>query len=84
MAEEGKNKVAKSLLDMQPTAILELFRVFPDRINKPTLFLGFHGGANFNKSIVWQYELDEDSFVGLVEVGSFQRDDPRLEISSII
>ncbi len=54
MAEEGKNKVAKSLLDMQPTAILELFRVFPDRINKPTLFLGFHGGANFNKSIVWQ------------------------------
>ncbi len=54
MAAEGKNKVASSLLDLQPTAILELFRVFPDRINKPTLFLGFHGGVVYDKSIVWQ------------------------------
>lgn len=54
MAAEGKNKVASSLLDLQPTAILELFRIFPDRINKPTLFLGFHGGAVYEKSIVWQ------------------------------
>ena len=54
MAEEGRNKVASSLLDLQPTAVLELFRIFPDRINKPSLFLGFHGGSIFNKSIVWQ------------------------------
>ena len=54
MAEEGKNKVAESLLDLQPTAILELFRVFPDKVNKPTLFLGFHGGSIFDKSITWQ------------------------------
>eukprot|EP01043_Picozoa_sp_COSAG02_P043621 COSAG02_NODE_3816_length_6190_cov_8.015104_2_plen_722_part_00 len=54
MAAEGKNKVASSLLDLQPTAILELFRVYPDRINKPTLFLGFHGGSVYEKSIVWQ------------------------------
>jgi lambda family phage minor tail protein L len=54
MAAEGKNKVASSLLDLQPTAILELFRVYPDRINKPNLYLGFHGGALFDKAIVWQ------------------------------
>ena len=54
MAEEGKNKVASSLLDLQPTAVLELFRIFPDRINKPSLFLGFHGGSIFSESIVWQ------------------------------
>ena len=54
MAEEGKNKVAESLLDLQPTAILELFRIFPDKVNKPTLFLGFHGGTVFNKSLTWQ------------------------------
>ena len=54
MAAEGKNKVARSLLDLQPTAILELFRVFPDKIKKPTLFLGFHGGSVYEKSIVWQ------------------------------
>ncbi len=33
MAAEGQNKVATSLLDLQPTAVLELFKVFPDRIN---------------------------------------------------
>ena len=54
MAAEGKNKVAQSLLDLQPTAVLELFRVFPDRVNLPNLFLGFHGGSNFDKSITWQ------------------------------
>ena len=54
MAAEGKNKVALSLLDLQPTAVLELFRVFPDRVNLPNLFLGFHGGSNFDKSITWQ------------------------------
>tara|TARA_R110000824_G_scaffold197377_1_gene380780 strand:+ start:991 stop:3249 length:2259 start_codon:yes stop_codon:yes gene_type:complete len=54
MADEGKNKVAQSLVDMQPTAVLELFRIFPDKINHPTLFLGFHGGSLFNQSITWQ------------------------------
>ena len=54
MAAEGKNKVASSLLDLQPTAVLELFRVYPDRIKKPTLFLGFHGGTVYENSIVWQ------------------------------
>ena len=54
MAEEGKNKVARSLLDLQPTALLELFRVYPDRINNPTVWLGFHGGAVYSESIQWQ------------------------------
>jgi len=54
MAVEGKNKVAQSLVDLQPTAVLQLFRIFPDKINQPTLFLGFHGGSEFDKSITWQ------------------------------
>ena len=54
MAEEGKNKVARSLLDLQPTAILEIFRIYPDRVNQPNLFMGFHGGAIYSESIVWQ------------------------------
>ena len=54
MAEEGKNKVARSLLDLQPTALLELFRVYPDRVNKPNQWLGFHGGAIYSESILWQ------------------------------
>ena len=54
MAEEGKNKVARSLLDLQPTAILEMFRVYPDRINKPDQWLGFHGGSIYSDCITWQ------------------------------
>jgi lambda family phage minor tail protein L len=54
MAAEGKNKVASSLLDLQSTAILEMYKIFPDRINKPTLFIGIHGGSVFDKAIVWQ------------------------------
>ena len=54
MAAEGKNEVASSLLDLQPSAVLELFRVYPDKINKPNLFLGFHGGALYDKSLIWQ------------------------------
>ena len=54
MAEEGKNKVARSLSDLQPTAILEMFRVYPDRINKPDSWLGFHGGSIYSDCITWQ------------------------------
>ena len=54
MAEEGKNKVARSLLDLQPTALLEMFRVYPDRVNKPNEWLGFHGGSIYSECITWQ------------------------------
>ena len=54
MAEEGKNKVASSLLDLQPTAVLDFYQIYPDRVNLPTLFIGFHGGAVFSKSVIWQ------------------------------
>jgi lambda family phage minor tail protein L len=54
MAEEGKNKVARSLLDLQPTALLEMFRVYPDRVNRPNEWLGFHGGSIYSESILWQ------------------------------
>ena len=54
MAAEGKNKVASSLLDLQPTAVLELFQIYPDRLDKPNLFMGFHGGALYDNSLLWQ------------------------------
>ena len=54
MADEGKNKAAKSLLDLQPTAILELFKVYPDYQNVPDKFFTFHGGSNFSNNIIWQ------------------------------
>jgi len=85
MAGEGKNKVATSLLDLQPTAVLELFKIFPDRINKPTLFLGFHGGTLYDKSLVWQgvqylpLAIETDGFDILAD-GQLAR--PKIKVSN--
>jgi lambda family phage minor tail protein L len=54
MAVEGKNEVARSLLDLQPTAILELYKLFPDTVGSPSTFLSFHGGSVFGNNIIWQ------------------------------
>lgn len=54
MAGEGANKVAQSLLDLQPTAILELFTFLPDPLNEPTRTFNFHGGTLYDKSLTWQ------------------------------
>jgi len=54
MAAEGKNEVARSLLDLQPTAILELYKLYPDTVNSPSVFLSFHGGSVFGGNVVWQ------------------------------
>tara|TARA_Y100001937_G_scaffold39019_2_gene55474 strand:- start:2235 stop:4364 length:2130 start_codon:yes stop_codon:yes gene_type:complete len=85
MAGEGKNKVASSLLDLQPTAVLELFKIFPDRINKPTLFLGFHGGTLYDKSLIWQgvqylpLSIETDGFDILAD-GQLAR--PKIKVSN--
>lgn len=54
MASEGKNEVARSLLDLQPTAILELYKLYPDTTNSPSTYLSFHGGSIFGGNVVWQ------------------------------
>lgn len=54
MSSEGRNKVARSLLDLQPTAVLELFKLYVDRVNKPGFFVTFHGGSNFGGNVTWQ------------------------------
>jgi len=54
MAAEGKNEVARSLLDLQPTAILELYKLYPDTVNSPSIYLSFHGGSVFGGNVTWQ------------------------------
>lgn len=51
---QGQNKIASSLLDIQPTAVLEFFRIYPDTINKPTTFIPVHGGSIFGGNVTWQ------------------------------
>lgn len=54
MAAEGKNEVARSLLDLQPTAMLELYKIYPDTVDSPSTFLSFHGGSVFRGNLIWQ------------------------------
>ena len=51
---QGQNKIASSLLDIQPTAVLEFFRIYPDTVNKPTAFIPIHGGSIFGGNVTWQ------------------------------
>ena len=54
MAGEGRNQVASSLLDLQPTAVLEFFQIFPDPLNLGTSRINFHGGSLFGDVVTWQ------------------------------
>tara|TARA_R100000734_G_scaffold17851_1_gene14325 strand:+ start:908 stop:2815 length:1908 start_codon:yes stop_codon:yes gene_type:complete len=55
MADEGKNIVAKNLLDLQPTAILEFFQIaLTDPKTEKTETVFFHNGSLFGDSITWQ------------------------------
>jgi lambda family phage minor tail protein L len=51
---QGQDKIARSLLDIQPTAILEFFRIYPDTVVKPDIFISVHGGSIFGENVTWQ------------------------------
>lgn len=51
---EGKNKIARSLLDLQPTAILDFYQIYPDIVNHPTLSINIHAGSVFGEHLIWQ------------------------------
>jgi lambda family phage minor tail protein L len=51
---QGQNKIANSLLDIQPTAVLEFYRIYPDTVLKPDMFIPMHGGSIFGNNVTWQ------------------------------
>jgi lambda family phage minor tail protein L len=51
---QGQNKIALSLVDLQPTAIVELFELILDTVDKSSSVIRFHGGAIFQQDIKWQ------------------------------
>ena len=51
---KGQDKIAISLMDLQPTAIIEFFLLYFNTIDREDSYIAFHGGSNFNKGIVWQ------------------------------
>ncbi len=51
---QGQDRIASSLLDLQPTAIIEFFLLYFNTVDNPNAFIAFHGGSVYNKGIVWQ------------------------------
>ena len=51
---EGQDKAARSLLDLESSAIIDLFIIYPDIINEPSTYVPVHNGTVFRKGVVWQ------------------------------
>jgi len=51
---QGQDRIASSLLELQPTAIIELFLLYFNTVDNPNAFIAFHGGSVYNQGIVWQ------------------------------
>jgi lambda family phage minor tail protein L len=85
MGAEGKNEVARSLLDLQPTAMLELYKIYPDTVDSPSTFLSFHGGSVFGDNVIWQgvqyipIPVESEGF-GVFGDGTLPR--PKIKISN--
>lgn len=57
MADEGKNIAARNLLDLEPTAVLDFFKLVLDPSSTPEGFpaeIPFHAGNVFKENIIWQ------------------------------
>jgi lambda family phage minor tail protein L len=51
---EGRNKVSKSLMDLQQNALLDFFLIYPDKVKKPDFFIPLHPGSSWTEPIIWQ------------------------------
>ncbi len=51
---QGQDRIASSLLELQPTAIIELFLLYFNTVDNPGAFIAFHGGSVYNQGVVWQ------------------------------
>jgi lambda family phage minor tail protein L len=51
---QGQDKIARTLLELQPTAIVELFLIYFNPGEYENAFFAFHGGSLFQKPITWQ------------------------------
>lgn len=52
----GKDKIAAEVFNIEPTAIVDLFRIYPDIVNYPKTYFNVHNGSVFGIGISWQGE----------------------------
>jgi len=54
--EKGKDKAARALFEIEPTALIELYRIYPDVEKKPESYFNIHNGSVFGGGVIWQGE----------------------------
>ncbi len=82
---QGQDKIASSLIDLQPTAIVEFFILEFNPEDKPNEKICFHGGGIFEKEIKWQnenYRLIPVESEGFEVTANGQLPRPKLRISN--
>ena len=52
----GQDKIAAEVFNIEPTAVVDLFRVYPDIVNFPDTYFNMHNGSVFGIGITWQGE----------------------------
>jgi len=52
----GQDKIAAEVFNIEPTAIVDLFRIYPDIVNYPNTYFNVHNGSVFGIGISWQGE----------------------------
>lgn len=53
----GKDKIAQSLFEIEPSSLLDLYRVYPNYSLKPEVYYNIHNGSVFGGGVVWQGEV---------------------------
>ena len=82
---KGSEKIARELLSLEPTAIVELFTIYPGYEDRADFFINVHNGSLFGEGLKWQGE----TYVPIpMEIDGFEADAaaslsrPKLRISN--
>lgn len=82
---QGQDKIASSLIDLQPTAIVEFFELEFNTVDKPNEKKYFHGGGLFEQPIKWkgvEYLLIPVESEGFEVTANGQLPRPKIRISN--
>jgi lambda family phage minor tail protein L len=83
---QGKTKISRSLLDLQPSAVLDFFRIYPNTVTKPNTYISIHGGSDFGGAIFWQgisYQPVPIEVEGFEINGNGQLSRPKIRIANV-
>tara|TARA_R110000772_G_scaffold6781_7_gene23666 strand:- start:2216 stop:4645 length:2430 start_codon:yes stop_codon:yes gene_type:complete len=55
--ERSRDKITQAVFDMEPTAVIDFYKIYPNTVTKPKSYLNVHNGSVFGGGVYWQGEL---------------------------